>query len=467
MSFVMRSFKPFFIFICLFYLSFATGTLAQPSPFPQISALDATNHLNHEVTVTDQVVQVALRPTVWLLHLNQKAPDSPLVCVARGASTNNFPNFENYLGQHIEVTGLIREFRGRLELVLTSPNQIKVVGAAEAATKAAPFAPLTDVPALAITPPPVAAKPVAIEPPAVTAPAPAPVVVTPPPVAPAAPEPKPEPKVAAVVAEPVTAPPVIVPQVAVAPPVAKPVAAPAAPVPISEPKPIVKPAAPPAVTVATSVSKPVIKPVATAPHPITLATTTPPAAKAGDNAIRIQAWIITFLGILTALLSIGILIALKRNPANPRTTTSTGALVKSSDATPADSAAVQEWKQRALMAEAMAGKQVEILREKIIPELTEFAKQSLIQGLVAQRTALLETNLAAQQSLIELETRLNTLQAPLQDRIRAYEERIAELEKEVATQGDQVRELTRASLMLLRKKLEEEREHARLQTRFN
>ena len=58
---------------------------------------------------------------------------------------------------------------------------------------------------------------------------------------------------------------------------------------------------------------------------------------------------------------------------------------------------VETWKQRALAAEAMAGKQGEILREKMIPELTEFAKQSLVQGLVTQRNVLLETQRKAQQ----------------------------------------------------------------------
>jgi hypothetical protein len=126
------------------------------------------------------------------------------------------------------------------------------------------------------------------------------------------------------------------------------------------------------------------------------------------------------------------------------------------------------WKQRALAAEAMAGKQGQMLREKIMPELTEFAKQSLVQGLFAQRNALIETQRKAQESLAELEARLNTLQAPLHERIRAYEKRIAELEQEVETQGEEMRELTRATLTLVRRKLEDERQNSQhLQSRFN
>jgi hypothetical protein len=128
---------------------------------------------------------------------------------------------------------------------------------------------------------------------------------------------------------------------------------------------------------------------------------------------------------------------------------------------------VDDWKQRALVAEAMAGKQGQMLREKIMPELAEFAKQSLVQGLYAQRNALIETQQKAQQALTQLESQLAALHLPFQERIRAYEKRIAELEKEVETQGEEMRELTRATLVLVRKKLEDEKGLGRAPSRFN
>ena len=116
----------------------------------------------------------------------------------------------------------------------------------------------------------------------------------------------------------------------------------------------------------------------------------------------------------------------------------------------------EDWRQRALIAESLAGNQALLLREKLMPELTEFVKQSLVQGLAAQRDALLAMQQQAMHSLIEMETRLASLQAPMQDRIRAYETRITELEKEISVQGTEMRELTRTILQLMRKKLEEE-----------
>ncbi len=133
---------------------------------------------------------------------------------------------------------------------------------------------------------------------------------------------------------------------------------------------------------------------------------------------------------------------------------------------PAD-LSVATWQQRALNAEALASSQALLLREKLMPELTEFVKQSLVQGLAAQRDALLAMQQQALQSLLEMETRLANLNAPLQERIRAYESRIAELEKEISQQGAEMRELTRTILQLMRKKLETEQEQVPTETTFH
>lgn len=116
------------------------------------------------------------------------------------------------------------------------------------------------------------------------------------------------------------------------------------------------------------------------------------------------------------------------------------------------------WRQRALAAEALAAKQTQILDEKVGPELREFAKEALVQGLYHQRNALMETQKRAQEALMELENRLSDLHLPAHERIRAYERRIAELERELETRGEEMRELTKATLLLVRQKLEQERE---------
>jgi hypothetical protein len=171
-----------------------------------------------------------------------------------------------------------------------------------------------------------------------------------------------------------------------------------------------------------------------------------------------KTWLILtgFAGII-GLLIWGILIVkrLARNAllAQQSRELSTRMIGNETTATPPDA-----WRQRALAAEALAAKQNQILDEKVGPELREFAKEALVQGLYHQRNVLMETQLRAQQALAELESRLSGLHLPVHERIRAYEKRIAELEKELETRGEEMRELTRATLLLVKQKLEQERE---------
>jgi len=98
------------------------------------------------------------------------------------------------------------------------------------------------------------------------------------------------------------------------------------------------------------------------------------------------------------------------------------------------------------------------LREKIASDLTEFAKQKLVQELYSQQKELAETQKKAQQALVEMEARLAALHLPVQERIRAYENRISELDRELATRHGEMRDLIQATLLLVRARLQEAKE---------
>jgi hypothetical protein len=205
-----------------------------------------------------------------------------------------------------------------------------------------------------------------------------------------------------------------------------------------------------AISPAAAADPPAITPQVAAP-------TTVSAEAKPEHAVW---WVLGVLGGIVGLLGASVLWLWRRGTGSSGGSAPSLAVARLTaplDAT-TDSQTAEEWKQRALVAEAMAGQHGQKLREKLMPELLDFAKQSLVQGLYAQRSALLETQQVAQKTLEELEGRLAALQLPSPERIRAYEQRIAELEKEVAAQGENVRELTRATLDLLRRKLESERE---------
>jgi hypothetical protein len=109
------------------------------------------------------------------------------------------------------------------------------------------------------------------------------------------------------------------------------------------------------------------------------------------------------------------------------------------------------------MLSLMLGFAASVSAENLLPELAEIAKSSLVQGLSSQRDALMETQRRAHQELADLESRLAALHLPLRERILIYEKRITELEKDLANRGEEMRELIRATLSLVRARLEEEK----------
>ena len=117
--------------------------------------------------------------------------------------------------------------------------------------------------------------------------------------------------------------------------------------------------------------------------------------------------------------------------------------------------------------EGLAEPQAKALRDKVVAEVAEFAKQRLVQGLYAQRNQLLETEQKAQAELAELEARLTALHLPLQERIQAYETRIGELTKELETRDEELRHLIHATLLLVRERMEKEKADEPSPSRFN
>lgn len=117
----------------------------------------------------------------------------------------------------------------------------------------------------------------------------------------------------------------------------------------------------------------------------------------------------------------------------------------------------EEWRERALAAEARAEKAGELLRTKMLPHLAGGMMQEFAQRLLVQRREILSDHQTAELEVAELAERLQQVHAPLEERLRAYEKRIAELEAELAEKGEQNLALIRARIDSTRQKMETER----------
>lgn len=124
---------------------------------------------------------------------------------------------------------------------------------------------------------------------------------------------------------------------------------------------------------------------------------------------------------------------------------------------PIPSGSEDDWRERALYAERRTEQARAIIRKGLIAQLADLMKIKIVRRLISQRETMLDTQERAAAEMAEIDARLEKIQAPLQDRLRAYERRIAELEKELSARGEENRELLKAKIVLARKQLEMER----------
>ena len=106
------------------------------------------------------------------------------------------------------------------------------------------------------------------------------------------------------------------------------------------------------------------------------------------------------------------------------------------------------------------------VQSSLAPHLVDALKDAVVQELAAQRRELLAGQQAAAAELTELARRLEAVQTPMLERLRAYEARIGELERDLADQSKENRELLKLKIEMLREKIETERT-ARRSGNFN
>jgi hypothetical protein len=105
------------------------------------------------------------------------------------------------------------------------------------------------------------------------------------------------------------------------------------------------------------------------------------------------------------------------------------------------------------------------VQTSLAPHLLDALKDAVVQELAAQRRELLAAQQAITAELTDLARRLEAAQTPLLERLRAYELRIDDLEKQLGEQSKENRELLKMEIEMLRERVQTERTKNRM--RFN
>jgi DNA/RNA endonuclease YhcR with UshA esterase domain len=106
----------------------ADGTNAPAAPV-RIGTDDADKHIDESMVVTGKVASVSIRPNIVFLNMDKAYPDTPFTAVIMAKNTNGFGDLKALEGKSIEVSGKIKSFKDKPEIVLDSTNQLTVVPA--------------------------------------------------------------------------------------------------------------------------------------------------------------------------------------------------------------------------------------------------------------------------------------------------------------------------------------------------
>ena len=100
----------------------ATPAIAQP-----IRPADARAHVGQTVTVEGIVgdVHTAGRSGTTFIDMGGRYPDNALAAVIFSADASKFPNVAALSGKTVDITGAVRLYQGKPEIILNAADQLK------------------------------------------------------------------------------------------------------------------------------------------------------------------------------------------------------------------------------------------------------------------------------------------------------------------------------------------------------
>ena len=88
---------------------------------------EAYKHEGEKITVCAKVCGVTVSALVTFIYTGAAYPDAPLTILIFNNDRKNFNNIETtYSGKFICVTGIIKEYKGKAEMIIRKPEDISI-----------------------------------------------------------------------------------------------------------------------------------------------------------------------------------------------------------------------------------------------------------------------------------------------------------------------------------------------------
>ena len=111
-----------------FILAVLLTLTAAPALAETITAAEAKNHIDKDVTVEGVVSEVhhAASGRAIFIEIGGRYPSDPFAAVIFKDHFSKFPTVDSLAGKTVDITGQIKDYRGRPEIILDDPEQLKV-----------------------------------------------------------------------------------------------------------------------------------------------------------------------------------------------------------------------------------------------------------------------------------------------------------------------------------------------------
>jgi DNA/RNA endonuclease YhcR with UshA esterase domain len=113
------------IAVCVLASAPSKATAQQPRV---VADTQAARSVGRTVTVEGVVAQVSVsrRSNTTFLNFGRRYPNHTFTAVIFRSAANQFPNPRQWEGKRVRVTGEVRLYRGRPEIVLEEPRQLSL-----------------------------------------------------------------------------------------------------------------------------------------------------------------------------------------------------------------------------------------------------------------------------------------------------------------------------------------------------
>jgi DNA/RNA endonuclease YhcR with UshA esterase domain len=108
-------------------LALALASIAMPALAQTIAPADAGKHVGQTVTVEGAVSNVHTTGSgMTFIDMGGRYPDNPFTAVIFSDDAGKFPDADEFDGKTVDITGPVRLYKGKAEIILKSADQIKI-----------------------------------------------------------------------------------------------------------------------------------------------------------------------------------------------------------------------------------------------------------------------------------------------------------------------------------------------------